>query len=84
MGTGYGALGSKPPTASLVAVMILGAMCFGALWLVGAQQYQHKRATTVPAVPGNNMSGAQSPNIQNNSGTIVLTNQSGDTKERKK
>jgi len=84
MGTAYGALGSKHPTASLVAAMIVGALCFGALWLVGAQQYQHKKAPTIePSAPVNNTSGAQSPIIQNNSGTVII-NQPDVPKELRK
>ena len=74
----YEAFGAKHPTTSLVVVMVLGALAFGAVWHVAARQYEKGTArnavtpVTQPSV--NNTSGPQSPIMPNNSGTVTITN----------
>ena len=48
----YGLIGAKYPTASLIAIIILGGFVFGTIWLIAAQQYEKDRPgreLTVPA-----------------------------------
>ena len=78
----YETFGAKHPTASLIVVMALGALIFGAVWVVGAQQYEKSHnALNAPAVPNvsppatNITSGPQSPIMPNNSGTVTITNE---------
>jgi hypothetical protein len=78
----YETFGAKYPTASLIGVMFVGALIFGAAWLVGAQQYERSHATqitpspssAVPAPSTNTTSGPQSPIMPNNSGSVTITN----------
>jgi hypothetical protein len=49
----YDSFGTPYPRASLAVVMILGAICFGAVWLFAAKQVEKERRTsTAPAVSG--------------------------------
>jgi len=59
--------------------MVVGSLAFGALWLLGAQQYEKSRAESQHRSPAplsiNTTNGPQSPIIPNNSGTVKITNE---------
>jgi hypothetical protein len=77
----YEAFGARHPSGSLAVVMVLGgllgaAIC-GTLWLVGANQYQ--KSLVEPARSVNTTTGAQSPIMPNNSGSVTITDESDKT-----
>lgn len=47
----YGVFGAKYPTASLIVVMIIGAIAAGALWMVAGQQFAKDGQEQVPRSP---------------------------------
>lgn len=69
----YGPIGAPHPRASLVCVMVVGALIFGVVWIMAADQY-HKslKPPTPPAVSNTGSattSGGNSPAVtggQNN------------------
>jgi cytoskeletal protein RodZ len=73
----YETFGAKHPAVSLIAVMVLGALIAGAVWLLGAQQYEKTQTgQNTPTTPSTNTtSGPQSPIMPNNSGTVTITNE---------
>jgi hypothetical protein len=48
----YGVFGAKHPTASLVAVTIIGALAAGAFWQVSASLYEHEKMAEHQLAPG--------------------------------
>jgi hypothetical protein len=49
----YESFGTPYPRASLIAVMVLGAIVFGAVWLFAAKQVEKDRGTSAsPVVTG--------------------------------
>lgn len=74
--TAYGAFGSKHPTASLLVVMVVGALVFGAIWKIAAYKYSEassKVSSTIPQ-PQNTTYGPESPIMPKNSGDVSITN----------
>jgi len=39
----YGLVGARYPTTSLIGAMVVGALAFGAIWMIAAQQYEKDR-----------------------------------------
>lgn len=79
----YEFFGTPYPKASLIAVMILGAISFGAVWLFAAKQVEKDRRTSAaPVVTGPaSTQGANSPAVTG-SGNSFQYDQSPSTKNK--
>lgn len=86
----YGALGAKHPTASLLIVVVCGALLFGAVWKLAAYEYQRdiNKSQAVPSQPvpaksgDATTTGNQSPAVTGN-GNSITYGQPSDSKKPK-
>jgi hypothetical protein len=47
----YETFGAKHPTASFIAVMVLGAIVFGGVWQIAAHQYEKAKSVGITSTP---------------------------------
>src|SRR5258707_4651209 len=71
----YETFGTSYPRASLIAVMILGGVATGAVWLFAAKQVEKDRGTTTQGVPPSvsgpaSTKGSNSPAVTGNGNDI--------------
>jgi hypothetical protein len=85
----YELFGAKYPTASLIGVMIVGALFAGVLWRVGAQQYEKSRASVIapaqtPQTGVVTTAGPCSPIITGNGNAVTADCEDSDKKTSNK
>ena len=74
----YGWIGVGHPKASLYGAIILGAFVGGMFWRFAAYAYYQKEGSVsapAAATTVNRTSGAQSPILTDNKGTVTITNE---------